>query len=484
MRKSKFPTIKQKIIQIIFIIFIVWISVAFYQTHKSLPDGISYEGEIHQIQESDIDFLYDLTYINNNGSKIIEQEIFQNIFNAIDNAEQFIIIDMFLFNANNPGNKNLIPLTETLTRKLIEKKKQNSDIQIFFITDEINNFYGSYTLKEIQEMKDNNIQVVITDPTKLRDSNPWYSSIWRTYFQWFGTSGSGFITHPLGNTDNKVTLRSFLRLFNTKANHRKILVADSENTTISIVASANPHDGSSLHSNTAFLIKGPIASDLIKSEQAVAQFSGGTIPNLEVPKTQEGGELTAQLLTEGKIEESILKDLSSMQKGEEINLAMFYLSNRDIVESLIQADQRGVQIKIILDPNKDAFAREKSGVPNRQVALELLEKSENIELRWYNTQGEQFHTKILILKKKDITIIYTGSPNYTRRNLSDLNLESLIKVTSPKTASLSLELDSYFNRLWINEDGIYTLDFEAFKDTSKIRILQYRFQEWSGFSTF
>ena len=29
----------------------------------------------------------------------------------------------------------------------------------------------------------------------------------------------------------------------------------------------------------------------------------------------------------------------------------------------------------ILDPNKDAFAREKSGVPNRPVAYELVKKS-------------------------------------------------------------------------------------------------------------
>ena len=61
---------------------------------------------------------------------------------------------------------------------------------------------------------------------------------------------------------------------------------------------------------------------------------------------------------------------------------MFYLSNRDIVKSLLDASQRGVDVKLILDPNKDAFGMEKDGVPNRPVAHELVKKSKGkIQIR-------------------------------------------------------------------------------------------------------
>ena len=38
---------------------------------------------------------------------------------------------------------------------------------------------------------------------------------------------------------------------------------------------------------------------------------------------------------------------------------MFYLSERKIVKGLIAAHERGVKLRILLDPNKDAFGREK-----------------------------------------------------------------------------------------------------------------------------
>jgi len=174
--------------------------------------------------------------------------------------------------------------------------------------------------------------------------------------------------------------------------------------------------------------------------------------------------------------------LDSMTAGESIDLAMFYLSDRDVVKALKDASARGVNIRIILDPNKDAFSREKNGIPNRQVGFELTKAG--VSVRWYDTHGEQFHTKLIILHKKDKTIFYGGSANYTRRNLNNLNLESVIRITSPPTSELASRIDSYFSRIWENEGGNHTLEFEAYKDTSSFKVLVYRFQEFSGFSSF
>ena len=54
--------------------------------------------------------------------------------------------------------------------------------------------------------------------------------------------------------------------------------------------------------------------------------------------------------------------------GDSIDVAMFYLSDRDTIGALLAAAKRGVTVRVILDPNKDAFGRTKNGIPNRSVS--------------------------------------------------------------------------------------------------------------------
>jgi len=49
---------------------------------------------------------------------------------------------------------------------------------------------------------------------------------------------------------------------------------------------------------------------------------------------------------------------------------------------------------------------------------------------------------------------------------------------------LAVELTEYFDRIWSNEGGHYTVDYENFKETSSWKWALYLFQEWSGLSTF
>lgn len=50
---------------------------------------------------------------------------------------------------------------------------------------------------------------------------------------------------------------------------------------------------------------------------------------------------------------------------------MFYLADRKVIDSLVAASNRGAEIKMILDPNQNAFGQEKIGLPNRPVEEEL-----------------------------------------------------------------------------------------------------------------
>lgn len=446
----------------------------------SMPMGASYEGELQDI--SNIEFIYDLSYIKDNET-IREHRIFEEIIKSIKKAEEFVIIDMFLFN-DDYDRKNKFPnISEELTNTLIEQKEKYPNLKVYFITDEINNFYGAYESKYLTNLKENNIEVIVTDLNKMRNSNPLYSGIWNTFIKWFGTKGKGWVRNPFSPDSPKVNIRSYLKLSNFKANHRKVLI--TENT--ALITSANPHDASAYHSNIAFKFEGEIINDLIETEKAVAKFSGVNIDDIKYTAGKKIlNDVKAMVITEGKIKKHILETIKATDKNDNITMGMFYLSDRKVVNELIKASDRGVKIKLVLDANKDAFGIEKNGIPNRPVAMELVKKSKgNIDIRWYATHGEQYHTKLMLVEKDDNTAtIIGGSANFTVRNIGDYNLETNIKIIAKNDSEITKNVIDYFDRIWENEDGEYTLDFSEYEESNFFKNIIYRFQEWSGLSTF
>jgi phosphatidylserine/phosphatidylglycerophosphate/cardiolipin synthase-like enzyme len=469
---------KNKLLTIILILILIIILTSVYHSYKPLPEGVSFEGDVHYVSE--VDFLYDLTYGDKDNLQK-EHKIFDRIFQIIDEAEKFIVIDMFLFNGYHDGEMDYPPLSSNLMESLISKKKESPDVDIVFITDEINTTYGSHEAEELSVLEDNGIRVIETNVKVLRDSNPLYSGVWRVFFQWFGQGGSGWIKNPMAEDAPETTVRSYLKLLNIKANHRKVIATDKT----AMISSANPHDASGLHSNTAFEVSGNIIADILKTEQAILDFSGGgTLPKFT--GAEEEGDIAVQLLTERKILNHVLEEIRKSKDKEEIWVGMFYLAERKIIEELIDAADRGVTVNLILDPNEHAFGQQKIGLPNRPVASELLEEGQgNIELKWYNTQGEQYHPKMIYFNRAEESTIIGGSANFTRRNLYDLNLETDIKITANNNEQVMKDMDDYFLRLWSNEDEIYTLPYETYKDEMPIvKKAMYRLQKIFRFTTY
>ena len=176
--------------------------------------------------------------------------------------------------------------------------------------------------------------------------------------------------------------------------------------------------------------------------------------------------------------------IDSAQTGDALDLEMFYLSSRPVIEALIQAHQRGATLRVILDPNRDAFGREKNGIPNRQAAWDLHQAG--IPVRWCATEGEQCHRKWIRLERTDGSAeLIAGSANFTRRNLHDLNLETSVRLVSRSDGPQISQQRGDFEREWQNANGaIYSLPYADFADHSRWRYLVYRFMEASGLSTF
>ncbi|MCT8138477.1 hypothetical protein H1D32_12445 [Anaerobacillus sp. CMMVII] len=95
----------------------------------------------------------------------------------IDLAEEFIVFDMFLFNAEHQGEQNYPKITRKLTESLINKKEQNPEIEITFITDQINTVYGSYEPEHLQTLRAAGVDVVLTNLSTYSQNSPSSSAL-------------------------------------------------------------------------------------------------------------------------------------------------------------------------------------------------------------------------------------------------------------------------------------------------------------------
>jgi phosphatidylserine/phosphatidylglycerophosphate/cardiolipin synthase-like enzyme len=447
----------------------VYLGVIAWHQLKPMPEGTSYAGEIRMMAEEEIEFLRDLTYnTNTTGEEQLDHEIFEEIFSAVEEAEHFLIVDMFMVNEFSDEEKDFPELSRRLSEKIAVQMEKHPELKVAFITDEINTTYSSHPARHLDPLVEKGAEVVYVDLERLRDPNPIYTGFWRIAFQWFGQEGTGWLPNGFGPTAPDVTLRSYLKMANIKANHRKAVITENEG----IITSANPHDASGFHSNTAVRVRGEILYDMVESEKAVAAFSGGDLSYF--PEEEELDEwievedieerpLQAQIVTERKIEAAALEVLERAEEEDTVWIGMFYLSDRDIMEALVKAAARGAEVRLILDPNQNAFGQEKMGLPNIPAAAELLFRgNDNISIRWYDTQEEQYHTKIMYVDRGDTANVIAGSTNFTTRNLNDYNLENNISITAPPETAFIQDVDNYFHKLWDNEGAVYTADYEEY----------------------
>ena len=455
-----------------------------YHVYKALPAGLSFAGPERPVQ--DIGFYRDLTWVDAEGARHSQQEIFDKILTMINGARHLIVLDMFLFNDFiGRENKAYRRLAQEVTEALATRKREYPDMQIVVISDPINTVYNGMANRYFEKLKAENIEVVLTELDLLRDSNFVYSAFWRIFVKPFGNRPGSLLPNPFGQ--GRVSLRSYLAMFNFKANHRKVILCDEEEGYAALITSANPHDGSSAHGNAAIYFKGPAVLDLMQTEEAVLHFSGGPTlpPNAADQLFQDSEtETTAQIISESKIKDVLISAINRAGTGDSLAVIVFYLSDRDVIAALEMAFRRGATVRVLLDPNKDAFGLEKNGIPNRQAAAELV--ALGIPVRWGNTHGEQLHSKMLLGEYKNgRSILILGSANFTRRNLEDLNLETNIAVRGPKVEPVFMDVNNYIDLLWYNPDGRkFSVDYREYADNSFFRCVQYRWMEASGMSTF
>jgi len=450
------------------------------------PPGTPFSGPPRPA--ADVEFLRDLTYTDAEGCRHSDQQIFDAVLETVRESRSLLVADLFLFNEwTGTAGPPYRAVCRELTEALIEWKQQRPSACTVLITDPINTVYGAVDPLHLRRLRAAGVPVVLTNLDVLRDSNPTYSFWWRLFISPFGVGPGRLMPNPFDS--GRVSVRAWLRLLNFKANHRKVVIGDPEGLPTAIVTSWNPHDGSSAHGNVALRFDGPAVFDLLATERRVIEFSHASA-SCELRSISPSREqalpsaLTVRVLTESAIRDAAANLLDSAGPGDEIDLIMFYFSHRDLIRRLIRAYQRGVHVRVVLDPNKDAFGRQKNGIPNRQTAWRLHRAG--LPLRWYDTHGEQCHSKMLLLRTRNgRAALLAGSANFTRRNLDDFNLETDVLVEGPAGKTVFQDARTYFEDVWENRGGRHcTVPYVRYADRSLLRRLLASFMEWSGFSTF
>jgi len=464
---------------------LAWAVSATYQIAKSPPPGVSTAGPLRAA--TDVRFLADWTYLDALGVRRSEQAIFDEVFALIAQAERLVVLDMFLFNAyTGDAGPGLRPLSAELTEALLRRKREVPTLRAIVITDPVNTVYGGLAAPHLAALEAAGIDVVTTDLRRLRASNPLWSGLWHLCCARLGNDpDGGWLPNPFGA--GRVSLRSYLALLNFRANHRKTLVADAGTGWVALVTSANPHDGSSAHGNVALRFGGAAALDLLQSERPLIEDAGLSSTPPAPPSAAAAevpGSLHVQVLTERRIRDALLERVETAAAGDRIDVAVFYLSHRPLLRALLAAQRRGVVLRVLLDPNRDAFGREKNGIPNRPAAAEL--HAAGIPVRWCDTHGEQCHAKLLLyVGAGGEAELILGSANYTRRNLDGFNLETDVRLLGPIGEPALAAAAAYFEASWSNADGRrISLPYEAYADESIWSAWLYRFGEATGLSTF
>lgn len=475
----------QKVVNIVVkVILIVYILLVFWGAFKPNPDNISMKSNEYTV--NGMEFLVD---INTNDG--INREVYNKVYNIIDRAKEFLVIDMNVINdykSKNSKNNITNLLSSKLVDKIIKEKSRNRFLKIIILEDHLNNTYDSYESKILEKLQNNNIKIIFVNTDKIKDNNYLYSGLYNMFFRWLPNSSKGNVSNYYSKYPEKVNVLNALKLMNFKKNNRKIIVSEKE----AMLMSNNPTDNNGNISTIGFYFKGDIIKEIVKSEEAVVNINKDTLDiKLDEYKfytPQSSTVCKVNLLTESKYKDELLVELKHTKKGDSIYIMTDIISDRKLVKILMDKINDGVKCNFILSPNYDKFKQDSKTLPNRQVVYEIRRATKdhknNMNVRWYDEKDIVLGVNLIKINKKDEDIIFTGSSTFSRRNLNNSNLNSNLKIVSNKNSNLNKEVDMFLDNIRNNSKLKYTVDEIEHEDSNIYRWTKYFIVEILGMNNF
>ncbi|HEY2590140.1 MAG TPA: phospholipase D-like domain-containing protein [Steroidobacteraceae bacterium] len=460
-----------------------------------MPPGMHVASDWYAADPAAVRFIADVTAADGYGRPVVSHAAFDAMLQAVRTARELILIDAVQFASDPPLAGTPLersrPIAAELRDELIARKRVEPRLRALVIVDPDAVEYGGRPSADLEQLRDAGIDVVVANLDPLRDSNFLYSSLWRLTMRWWASGNSA----PGRESATSGAAAAFAAA-NLKADRRNLIIADDGRGGLTGIVSATELSAAGAgDSNVAIQLAGPVLVRLLKSEIAIARFSGWT-GVLGAPAESDASPagvpaaspIDVRVLTEGAIRDALIARIIAAQAGDAIDVAAFNLSDRAIIESLITASRRGAIVRLILDPGEDAFGRTGAGIPNRSVAGELLAASDGaIRVRWYRTHGERFHTGLVLIRSPQRCWLAVGSANLTRRSLEDYDLVANAALAVPSDSALAQQAAEYFETLWSNRAALgieYTADVGVYADASQLDYWRYRLMEATGLSLF
>jgi len=413
-----------------------WLALVFWNTAKPLPPGTHIVSQTSRLSESEVDFLPGLSQ---------RQDSPAPDMSAIDHAEQLIVLD-----------RSAVP--RELAQHLLARKRARPNLKIVLVTDPGNEAFGGTPSQYLAVLEQAGIIVARVRLERLRDSNPLYSGLWRLLLGWW--------SEPFDEAPGQVTLQSWSRMLNSKADQRQLVVADDGSGGWTAILGPTA-------ARAALILRGSLARAMIASELKVAAWStdDDRLPSAPPMDLRGVGSIDARFLTEGAIETALLDAIAASGRDDQICIAVENLSDRRLIAALLRAAARGARMQVLLDRNP---------IPNEAAAGELLrDGGGRIEVRWYPIGQAASSPKLLVVRHRNDLWVNFGSANFTRRNLGDLNLESSVELRMPARSAPARAVNDYFAEIWSGANR----ETDAVEE-SDAAYWRYRIAEATGLSSF
>jgi PLD-like domain len=480
-----------------------WAGSGFWHSAKRLPPGLHIAGSWENLAANDIHFLHDLSAADATGAPLSERQIDAKLLQMIARAKEIVVLDAGLFGdlpaagPRAPRLRSAPPVAAAITDALLKARHDQPGLQVLLIVDpasvDLDTAPGP-----IERLREGGIDVVPVDIDRLRAPNATFVAFWQLCCGWWSHSkGAGSWPNPIGVGPPGVAFGLWGRTPGYQRSHRQLMIADDGAGNLDGMIFSRPLNAeAALHSATALHVSGSALASALESEFAVAQFSGWTGGGAMQARSQHLAERQRQsalsrrdparvrVVSEAMLGDTLVSMIDAAAKHSSIDIAALYLSQRDLVRALLDAARRGVAVRILLDPNKDGYGYERSGIPNRVVASELVADSDGAaRVRWYRTHGEQFSAGFVLIRGTQHTWLTVGTAELCRRDLDDFNLSAAFIAEVPVDSSAAVDALTWFDTLWFNRapGGIeYTSDADVYADASQLHYWQYRLSEVSG----
>lgn len=305
----------------------------------------------------------------------------------------------------------------TLTNEKIMKSLRRAHergVAVCVILDEYSLMTHAKNRARIEQLIKDGIEVYLFDPKSFYSGGSGSAQCFFNKYDFLsGYKGAGryFKPEPLPYEQIKqLSIRPVLHhkfcIFGQNINDNKLVWTGSFNFT---------YFGAARNQENAMVIdSADVASaykrqfELIKSERAHRL--------LPYPIAVDGDGLELFFAPDQRVLDRLIDLIDHEQ--QQIRMAMYSLSNKDVVEALIRAHERGVDVEVLLDHGKKAMLA-RAGV---SVYLFIPEKchagSKNTQLEPIDRRGKVYalmHNKFCIFAKNndDKRLLWTGSTNCT-----------------------------------------------------------------------